>query len=302
MNKRLFKRIYKNKTSLCGLLLVTLFALIALLAPVLAPTQNAHNPYQLPQASYQIEPQAPSTQHWFGTTEQQYDLYYGVVWGTRLAFKIGISVTLFAFLIGLCVGGTASYFGGKVDETLMRLTDIVFAVPSLVLAMVIAAMLGPDIKNMMIALTAVAWPSYARLVRGDILSVKQRDYVTAARTLGAGGGRIFWRHIVPNAIYPSVVVPSLDIGYVVLTAASLSFWDWGLNPVRLIGDNLLPWHVTGCWEHRDIRWRIGIRWWHRAERFFCLYWVGTCWEMLSGISWIRGKVDDIMLQYNYTRF
>ena len=230
MNKRLLKRICKNKTSLAGLVLVALFALIALCAPVLAPVHNANNPYQLPQASYQITPQAPCAQHWFGTTEQQYDLYYGVVWGARLAFKIGITVTLFAFLIGLAVGGVAAYFGGKVDETLMRLTDVVFAVPSLVLAMVIAAMLGPDIQHMMIALTAVAWPSYARLVRGDILSVKERSYVTAARTLGASGSRVFWRHIVPNSIYPSVVVASLDIGYVVLTAASLSFLGLGAQP------------------------------------------------------------------------
>ena len=230
MNKRLLKRICKNKTSLAGLVLVALFALIALCAPLLASVHNANNPYQLPQAGYQITPQAPSSQHWFGTTEQQYDLYYGVIWGARLAFKIGITVTLFAFLIGLAVGGVAAYFGGKVDETLMRLTDVVFAVPSLVLAMVIAAMLGPDIKHMMIALTAVAWPSYARLVRGDILSIKERSYVTAARTLGASGSRIFWRHIVPNSIYPSVVVASLDIGYVVLTAASLSFLGLGAQP------------------------------------------------------------------------
>ena len=147
-----------------------------------------------------------------------------------MAFKIGITVTLLAFLVGLLIGGVAAYFGGKVDEVLMRMTDVVFAVPSLVLAMVIAAMLGPDIKNMMIALTAVAWPSYARLVRGDILSVKERGFVTAARTLGASGGRIFWRHIVPNSIYPSVVVASLDIGYVVLTAASLSFLGLGAQP------------------------------------------------------------------------
>ena len=184
----------------------------------------------MPQKSYAIAPQAPSAQNWFGTTEQQYDLYYGVVWGTRLAFVVGVSVTFFAFLIGLLVGAVAAYFGGKVDEALMRLTDIVFAVPSLVLAMVIAAMLGPDIKNMMIALTAVAWPSYARLIRGDILSVKRRDYVTAARTLGARGPRILLRHILPNSIYPAVVVASLDIGYIVLTAASLSFLGLGAQP------------------------------------------------------------------------
>lgn len=230
INDRILKRIYTNKTSLLGLIIVSFFLLVALFAPILAPVQNPNNPYQLPQKSYQIAPQPPSAQNWFGTTEQQYDLYYGVVWGARLAFKIGLTVTFFAFLIGLFVGGAAAYFGGKTDEILMRLTDIVFAVPSLVLAMVIAAMLGPDIKNMMIALTAVAWPSYARLVRGDILSVKQRDYVTAARTLGARGPRVLLRHILPNSIYPSVVVASLDIGYVVLTAASLSFLGLGAQP------------------------------------------------------------------------
>lgn len=227
---RIVKRFLKNKTSLFGLVLVVFFALVALFAPVLAPEDNPHNPYQMPQSSYQIAPQPPSSQNIFGTTEQQYDLYYGVVWGTRLAFKIGITVTFFAFLIGLFVGGAAAYFGGKVDETLMRLTDVVFAVPSLVLAMVIAAMLGPDINNMMIALTAVAWPSYARLVRGDILSVKQRDFVTASRALGARGPHIIVRHILPNSIYPSVVVASLDIGYIVLTAASLSFLGLGAQP------------------------------------------------------------------------
>jgi len=230
MNERIWKRIYKNKTSLIGLVLVSLFFLTALFAPVLAPVYNKNNPYQMPQASYQIAPQPPSAQNWLGTTEQQYDLYYGIVWGARLAFKIGITVTFFAFLIGLLVGMTAAYFGGKTDEILMRLTDVVFAVPSLVLAMVIAAMLGPDIQHMMIALTAVAWPSYARLVRGDILSVKQRNFVTSARTLGAGDCRILLRHILPNAIYPSVVVASLDIGYVVLTAASLSFLGLGAQP------------------------------------------------------------------------
>ena len=230
LKNRIFKRIYTTKTSLAGFILVSFFLLVALFAPVLAPVHNANNPYQMPQKSYQIAPQPPSSQNWFGTTEQQYDLYYGVVWGTRLAFGIGITVTFFAFLIGLLVGAVAAYFGGKVDEILMRFTDVVFAVPSLVLAMVIAAMLGPDIKNMMIALTAVAWPSYARLIRGDILSVKRRDYVTAARTLGASGPRILLRHILPNSIYPSVVVASLDIGYIVLTAASLSFLGLGAQP------------------------------------------------------------------------
>lgn len=230
MTNRTLKRILQNKASLAGLVLVLFFAAVALFAPLLAPAQNPRDPYQLPQSSYEVTPQPPSTQHIFGTTEQQYDLYYGVVWGTRLAFKIGITVTFFAFLIGLFLGAGAAYFGGKIDELVMRFTDIVFAVPSLVLAMVIAAMLGPDIRHMMMALTAVAWPSYARLVRGDVLSVKRRDFVTASKALGARGPRLLLRHILPNSIYPSVVVASLDIGYIVLTAASLSFLGLGAQP------------------------------------------------------------------------
>jgi len=229
MTNSIWQRILKNKASLCGFILVVFFALIAIFAPVLSPSKTA-DPYQLPQSSYEMTPQAPSAEHWFGTTEQQYDLYHGVIWGTRLAFKIGITVTFFAFLIGLLLGAAAAYFGGKIDEIIMRFTDVVFAVPSLVLAMVIAAMLGPDVHNMMIALTAVAWPSYARLIRGDVLSVKQRDFVTASKALGARGPRLLLRHILPNSIYPSVVVASLDIGYVVLTAASLSFLGLGSQP------------------------------------------------------------------------
>ncbi len=229
MNKNIWKRILQNKSSLFGFVLVACFALVALLAPVLAPATGT-NPYQMPKSSYDVAPQPPSAQHFLGTTEQQYDLYYGVVWGTRLAFKIGITVTFFAFLIGLLLGAAAAYFGGTIDEIIMRCTDVVFAVPSLVLAMVIAAMLGPDTRNMMIALTAVAWPSYARLVRGDVLSVKQRDFVTASKALGARGPRLLLRHILPNSIYPSLVVASLDIGYIVLTAASLSFLGLGAQP------------------------------------------------------------------------
>ncbi|ACC98786.1 ABC-type dipeptide/oligopeptide/nickel transport system [Elusimicrobium minutum Pei191] len=228
MNK-LLKRILKNKSAMLGLALVLFFLLIAVFANQIAPAQGA-NPFQLPQNGYSVTPQPPNAQNIFGTTESQYDILYAIVWGSRMAFKVGITVVFFAMLIGILVGGIAAYAGGWADEIIMRFTDIIFAIPSLVLAMVIAAMLGPELKNMVIALTAVAWPSYARLIRGDILSVKERDYVLAARTIGAGGPRIFFKHIIPNSIYPSIIVGSLDIGYIVLTASSLSFLGLGSPP------------------------------------------------------------------------
>ncbi len=222
----MIKKILKNKTSLAGFCIVSFFFLLATFAPVIAPSKS-YNPYQLPQSGYAVTPVPPNAQNILGTTESQYDIFYALVWGSRMAFKIGITVTFFACLLGILIGGLAGYAGGWTDEILMRFTDIVFAVPSMVLAMVIAAMLGPEIKNMIIALTVVAWPSYARLIRGDVLNVKQRDYVTAARLMGASNTRIFFRHIIPNAIYPCIIVASLDIGYIVLTAASLSFLGLG---------------------------------------------------------------------------
>lgn len=227
--KDIISKAFGSKNAIAGLIIVVFFALIALFAPILAPS-SGRDAYQMPQGGYSIEPQAPSAQHYFGTTENQYDLYYGIVWGSRMAFKVGITVVFFALLIGIIIGGAAGFAGGWTDEILMRLTDIIFAVPSMVLAMVIAAMLGRDLDNMMIALTVVSWPSYARLVRGGVLSVKEREFVLAARALGASSLRIFLKHIMPNAIYPVVIMASLDIGYIVLTAASLSFLGLG-SPV-----------------------------------------------------------------------
>ena len=227
--KDIISKALGSKNAVAGLIIVVLFGLVALFAPILAPS-SGRDAYQMPQGGYSIEPQAPNAQHYFGTTENQYDLYYGIVWGSRMAFKVGITVVFFALLIGIIIGGAAGFAGGWTDEILMRLTDIIFAVPSMVLAMVIAAMLGRDLDNMMIALTVVSWPSYARLVRGGVLSVKEREFVLAARALGASPLRIFAKHIMPNAIYPVMIMASLDIGYIVLTAASLSFLGLG-SPV-----------------------------------------------------------------------
>ncbi len=135
--KKIFLEALKNKTAVAGLVLVVFFALIALFAPVLAPS-SGRDSYQMPQGGYSVQPQAPNGEHYFGTTENQYDLYYGIVWGSRMAFKVGITVVFFALLIGLLIGGIAGFAGGWADEILMRFTDIIFAVPSMVLAMVIA--------------------------------------------------------------------------------------------------------------------------------------------------------------------
>ncbi|MBI4345990.1 MAG: ABC transporter permease, partial [Elusimicrobia bacterium] len=195
-----------------------------------------------------------------GTTEQQYDLYYGMVWGTRTAFKVALGVVLTSLCIGIVIGGLAGFYGGWIDELLMRFTDIVLAFPDLVLSVVIVAVLQPGLYKVMAAVVLVSWPSYARLLRGDVLSIKEREFVLAARALGASDARILARHILPNCIYPLVVVASLSMGRIVITAAALSFLglgapvgyaDWGqlisLSRNWILGSSGNPfefWHTV----------------------------------------------------------
>ncbi|MBI4386306.1 MAG: ABC transporter permease [Elusimicrobia bacterium] len=251
----------KKPMSLLGFGLIGFFVSVAALAPVLAPpAPNARDVYLIPQDGYSPDPRRPSSRHWLGTTEQQYDLYYGMIWGTRTAFKVALSVVLISLLVGILVGAVSGFYGRWVDEILMRLTDIVLAFPDLVLAVVIVSVLGPGLFKVMVAVTLVSWPSYARLLRGDVLSVKEREYVLAARALGASDARILARHILPNCIYPLIVVASLSMGRIVITAAALSFLglgsplgyaDWGqlisLSRNWILGSSGNPfeyWHTV----------------------------------------------------------
>jgi peptide/nickel transport system permease protein len=229
------QRMLKNPVSLTGILLVLLFVVIAILAPVLAPPVRPEEPYRIPRDGYLAEPKPPSAEHPFGTTEGQYDIYYGVIWGARTAFRVGVLITLATILIGLLVGTTSGYFGGWIDEALMRVVDIFMGFPFLLAAITMAAVLGSSprfdrITTGMIALIVFGWTTYARLLRGDIQSVKERDYVMAARTLGASHSRIMMRHVIPNSIFPTLVVASMDIGSYVLNFAALSFLGLGAEP------------------------------------------------------------------------
>jgi len=220
-----------NPVSIAGTVIVLGFILFAILAPVLAPPAIPSEPFAIPRDGFQAQPHPPSAKHPFGTTEGQYDIFYGVIWGTRTAFEIGIIVTGVTVLIGGTLGAVSAYAGGWVDELIQRFVEIVLAFPFLLAALVLATVLASKIHNGlvtgMIALTAFGWPGYARLIRGDVLAVKQRDFVLAARAVGARGPRILFRHILPNAMYSLLVVGTLDIGTYVLTFAALSFLGLG---------------------------------------------------------------------------
>jgi len=237
---RWLKVLVRNPVSITGTVLVILFALVAILAPVLAPPPIPSQPYNIPRDGFTAEPKPPGPGEPLGTTQGQYDLYYGIVWGTRTAFKIGLIVTGLAVLIGGSIGAVSGYVGGWVDEVIQRIVEIFLAFPFLLAALTLATILGAKIQNGlitgMIALIAFGWPAYARLIRGDVLSVKEREYVLASKALGAPGWRILLTHVVPNAMYSLLVVGSLDIGTYVLTFAALSFLgvgagegyaDWG---------------------------------------------------------------------------
>lgn len=220
-------RITRSPLSLAGLALIIIFAMIAILAPQLAPPERLHEPYHIPRDGYAATPRPPSAEHLFGTTEGQYDVYYGVIWGTRTAFRIGFMVVAATLLIGLVLGSIAGYYGGIADEIIMRVVDIFMSIPTLILAMAIVTALGHSLDNVMKALIVVGWPIYARLVRGDILAVREQDYVSAARAIGRSSPLIIIKHVLPNSIYPMLIMASLDIGAVVLVAAALSFLGLG---------------------------------------------------------------------------
>jgi peptide/nickel transport system permease protein len=218
----------RNPLSLAGIILIFIFAVIAIFAPLIAPTPAGHgDPYMIPRDGFSATPALPSQQHLFGTTEGQYDIFYGVVWGTRSAFRVGLVVIGVVVVIGIVLGSIAGYFGGVIDEVIMRITDIFLAFPALILAMALVTVMQPSLTSVMIALIVVSWPSYARLIRGDILQVREEDYIEASRGLGASNARVIIRHALPNAIYPTLIMASLDIGAVVLSAAALSFLGLG---------------------------------------------------------------------------
>jgi peptide/nickel transport system permease protein len=225
------RRLLTNPASLLGILLIAAFIAIAIAAPSLAPPRNARSTYTIPRDGFAPEPRPPSEKHPFGTTEGQYDIYYGIIWGTRTAFQIGLIITSSTAAIGLVIGSIAGFYGGWLDELLMRIVEIFIAFPFLMAAITVAAVLqaklGRGLIVSMIALIVFGWTTYARLVRGDILSVKERDYIVAARAVGVKDFRIITRHVLPNSIYPTLVYASMDIGNNVLSFAGLSFLGLG---------------------------------------------------------------------------
>lgn len=289
---KIFQKLAKNPTSLFGMILLAIFAIVALLAPVLAPIpENSRDPYMIPRDGFSNEPRLPDSNHFLGTTEGQYDIFYGVIWGTRTAFRIGLVITVFATMIGIIVGGISGFYGGWIDNFLMRITEFFQAFPFLLAAITLTAVLQTmygrsesspllfiakilafftfganptenldpiqiQILTGMLAIIVFGWMTIARVVRGNILSEKENDYIISARVAGCRDMRILFRHLMPNAVFPVIVMASMDIGSYVLTFAALSFLglgaqrgyaDWG--QMISFARNWIPslakyWHIV----------------------------------------------------------
>ncbi|MGB4723552.1 MAG: ABC transporter permease subunit [Defluviitoga tunisiensis] len=184
------------------------------------------DPFIMPNVTTTRTPIPPSQEHPFGIVNQK-DIFYGVIWGTRTAFEIGLIVVAISTAIGLFIGSVAAYFGGWLEEVLMRITDIFMSIPFMLAAMVLTTILGLGIKNMMIALIVFGWMVTARLIRGNILQAKNEQYVMAAKALGVSDFFVIVKHILPNTIFPVLINATMRIGSMVITAAALSFLGLG---------------------------------------------------------------------------
>ncbi len=215
--------VFANPLNAAALALIGAFAICAVLAPIVAP----YDPLAQALGS-RLEP--PSPEHWLGTDQLGRDIASRLVYGARISLVIGIVVVALAGVFGTLVGLVAGYAGGLVDETLMRVTEVFLAFPPLILAMAIAGALGPSLTNAIIAIAAVTWAIYARLTRGQILSLRRREFVEAARAIGASRARILARHLLPNALAPLLIQASFDMGSAIISAAGLSFIGFGAQP------------------------------------------------------------------------
>jgi len=213
----------RNKLTFAALIFIVVLIILAILAPLIVPYPAHINQVANPRDKLR----APCGEYWFGTDELGRDIFSRIIYGTRISIGASLAAVTLAMLIGVPLGAVAGSVGGIIDDIIMRITDIFLSFPSLLLAIVIAAFAGPNLRNALIAIAVSWWPWYARIVRGQAISLKERQFVRAARAIGTSQSKIIFSHIVPNCISPVIVQATLDFGGIILTLASLSFLGLG---------------------------------------------------------------------------
>lgn len=219
-----WRQVRRNRFAVAGMVILAALILIAVGAPWIAP----HDPFKMNLRAALQPPNSPG--HILGTDELGRDVLSRLIYGSRVSLTVGLIVVGIAGSIGVTLGAVSGYYGGLVDQVIMRLVDLLLAFPFLVLAIAVVAMVGPSLTNMMIVLGGVGWIGYARLVRGLVLSLRQEDYISAARVIGVRDGQIIWRHILPNCLGVVIVQATFGVASSILAASGLSFLGMGAQP------------------------------------------------------------------------
>lgn len=217
------RRLLRNFAFTFGAILTVALLIIAIAAPLIAPFDP-----NVQDTSRRLE--SPSRSHLLGLDDLGRDVLSRIVYGARVSLRVGFSVVLIASIIGIVAGAISGYYGGAVDAVIMRLTDILLAFPGILLAIALVAVLGPSLNNVILALATIGWVGYARLVRGQVLKVREMEFVTAAKALGARSGRVIALHVLPNVINPVIVMATLGLAGAILSEAALSFLGLGVQP------------------------------------------------------------------------
>lgn len=220
----IWKRMKKSKTAMIGLIIISIFILLAIFADLIASYDLAitQNP--------SIRLQGPSSEHWFGTDTYGRDIFARIIHGARYSLMIGFVTTILSVGTGGIFGAIAGYYGGRIDNVIMRVMDTIMAIPPILLALSIVASLGPGLRNLLIAMTVSSVPSFTRVIRSVIMTVVGQDYVEAARACGTKDRRIILRHILPNAMGPIIVQATMSVSSMIINAAALSFLGMGIQP------------------------------------------------------------------------
>jgi len=243
------QRLRKRKVAVWGVCVLTVLALMAILAPWIAPYDP--NAIDLAGGTRGGRPLPPSPQHWMGTDFLGRDYFSRIIYGARISLSVGFIAMGIAVGIGAILGGVAGFWGGAADNLIMRLTDVMLCIPQFFLILTVQSMTKPSIYNVMAVIGLTGWATIARIVRAEVLSLKQRDFVTAARSVGASSGRIVFRHLLPNAMGPITVAASLRVPGAILTESGLSFLGLGVQPPQASWGNMLQ----GSTKY------LGTAWW-----------------------------------------
>ncbi|MFA4981787.1 MAG: ABC transporter permease [Candidatus Omnitrophota bacterium] len=238
------KRLFKDKIALASLCFIAVILAFALFAPLIA----TYNPTSIDVRSV-LSP--PSHHHILGTDTLGRDIFSRIVYGSRISLSIGFIAVGIAVLIGIFFGSVAGYYGGKIDSMIMRLVDIMLCFPTFFLILAVIALLEPSIFNIMAVIGMTSWMGVARLIRAEVLTLKERDYVSASRVMGGSDAWIIWKHLIPNAIGPVMVNATLGVGGAILVESALSFLGIGVQPPTPSWGNILM----------DGKSTLGVAWW-----------------------------------------